>query len=81
MNTLKHLIAVLALLGVTQSKEHYINEDPVVENEHALAKATTGAVEFCVFNDQKYPINKSTNKFCVTVQGEQRLGFDWQQQF
>jgi hypothetical protein len=44
MQTLKGLIAILALLGVTQHKEHYVNDEPIVENEHVIAKAASSAV-------------------------------------
>ena len=46
-------------------------------NEHRMVQNTGSTCELCFFNDNTYSINDSTNKFCLTMAGSQRFGFEW----
>jgi hypothetical protein len=68
----------LALLGAINAKDHFIVQEPN-NNEHKLVQAAGNICELCFFNDANNYQSASTNKFCLTMSGSQRLGFEWKQ--
>ena len=82
MVTLNKLVTTLALLGgAAQAKEHYINDEVVVQNEHQRVRSSGKIIELCFFDDTKDKINDSNNRMCATVGGDLRVGFEWLQNF
>ena len=71
----------MALLGNVSAKDHFINDDKVVQSEHQIVRASSKICELCFFDDTEDKINDSTNKFCTTVSGDMRVGFEWEQSF
>ena len=68
--------AVVLAFGYAHAKDHFIVEEPMGQ-EHPIVQATSTTCELCFYNDQTYQINDSQNKFCLTMAGSQRFGFDW----
>lgn len=56
MANTKHL---LLFLGLVTAKDHFIMDEPVVANEHAIVKASGSICELCFFDDTVDPINDS----------------------
>lgn len=71
----------MALLGNVSAKDHFINDDKVVQSEHQIVRASSKICELCFFDDTEFGINDSTNKFCATISGDMRMGFEWEQSF
>lgn len=68
--------AIVYATSAVVAKEHFIVEQPM-GNEHRMVQNTGSTCELCFFNDNTYSINDSTNKFCLTMAGSQRFGFEW----
>jgi hypothetical protein len=74
------LLSKLTLLaGAALAKDHFIVESPM-QDEHPLVQASGQICELCFFNDAVDYNKDSNNKFCLTMSGSQRLGFEWTQQ-
>ena len=72
-------LVTLVALGVVSAKDHFVVHSPM-QNEHPLVQAASGNIcELCFFNDAVDYNNDSKNKMCWTMQGSQRLGFEWTQ--
>lgn len=81
MVSLRKLITTLAFIGRITAKQHFISDDPVVESEHAMVRASKKTCELCFFDDTEDKINDSNNKFCMAMSGDLRVGFEWTQNF
>ena len=59
-------------------KKHYIVEEPM-EDEHLMVQSSVQAptCQLCFFDDSKITAIPSENKFCLDMQGSQRVGFEW----
>jgi hypothetical protein len=68
--------AMVFAVGLVATKEHFIVEEPM-QHEHAIVQAIGSTCELCFMNDNTNKVNDSTNKFCLTMAGSQRFGFEW----
>ncbi len=54
-----NLATLMLLLGASTAKDHFVMDSPIVANEHATVKASSGICELCFFDDTEDSINES----------------------
>jgi len=70
--------ALVFAAGLVLAKDHFIVEEPM-GSEHHIVQASGEICELCFFNEEKDRVNDSKNKFCLSMSGFHRFGFEWTQ--